>query len=87
MVDDVEASSVAAGSVQGRACWTAPVRTSVILALAAALAGCNASHSVNVSPQNAPGAAPGVALGPNFVNYNPYNPVAYGQTSGFYGGR
>jgi hypothetical protein len=28
-----------------------------------------------------------VAAGPNFPNYNPYDPTKYGQTSGFYAGR
>jgi len=54
------------------------------LAVAAfALAGCNANQGVNVSGQSAPGVAPG----PYFPGYNPYDPVHYAQTSGFYGGR
>ncbi len=57
----------------------------VVLAVAAlALAGCNANQGVNVSAQTAPG--PGVAPGPDFPNYNPYDPVHYAQTSGFYSG-
>jgi hypothetical protein len=56
----------------------------VLAVAAAALAGCNASQGVNVSAQTAPG--PGVAPGPYFPNYNPYDPVHYAQTSGFYSG-
>ena len=64
------------------------MRIPLVLAVAAfALAGCNANQGVNPSAHTTPGAAPGVAAGPYFPNYNPYNPVAYGQTSGFYAGR
>jgi hypothetical protein len=43
------------------------------------LAGCNANQGVNVS-------ASSVVAGPDFPNYNPYDPTKYGQTSGFYAG-
>ncbi|HEY3621755.1 MAG TPA: hypothetical protein VGL12_05055 [Roseiarcus sp.] len=56
----------------------------VIVAVAAfALAGCNANQAVNLSSQT----TPGVVAGPDFPNYNPYDPTKYGQTSGFYAGR
>jgi len=55
----------------------------VCLAMALAVAGCNASQGVDASSS----AAPKVTAGPYFPNYNPYNPVAYAQTSGIYGGR
>jgi uncharacterized lipoprotein YajG len=54
----------------------------IVLLIAAAvfvLAGCNANQTVNSSSQ--------VSAGPYFPNYNPYNPVEYAQTNGFYGGR
>ncbi len=48
----------------------------VVLAAAGfALAGCNANQ------------APGVVAGPDFPNYNAYDPTRYAQTSGFYAGR
>ena len=60
--------------------WTAPTRFRVILAVAAlALAGCNANQTVNASGQ--------AELGKIYPNYSPYNPIQYGQTSGFYAGR
>ena len=60
--------------------WKPPVRIAVILAVAPfALAGCNASQTVNPSGPAVSGAV--------YPNYNPYNPVSYGQTSGFYAGR
>ena len=46
------------------------------------LSGCNANQGVNLSSQT----APGVVAGPNFPDYNPYNPITYAQTSGLYGG-
>ncbi len=56
------------------------MRITVILAVAAlALAGCNANQTLNPSGPAASGAV--------YPNYNPYNPVSYGQTSGFYAGR
>ena len=59
------------------------MRILIILAVAAlGLAGCNANQGVNVSSRT----APGVVAGPDFPNYNPYNPIAYAQTSGLYGG-
>ncbi len=59
------------------------MRIPIILAVAAlVLSGCNANQEVNLSSQ----AAPGVVSGPNFPDYNPYNPVTYAQTSGLYGG-
>ena len=59
-------------------------RVALILAVAAALAGCNTSQGVDPSPQAAP-----INTSGRFVsNYNPYNPITYAQTSGFYhGGR
>jgi hypothetical protein len=49
------------------------MRPLIILAVAAlALAGCNVNQTPNASTQR---------------DYNPYNPVEYGQTSGFYAGR
>ncbi len=63
--------------------WKAPLWTLCGLAAAIALAGCNASQSVDVSSQGAPMNTAG-----RFVStYNPYNPVKYAQTSGFYAGR
>lgn len=60
--------------------WKAPMRLPVILVAAAfALAGCNANQTLNSSgPRN---------FNAIYPNYNPYNPIEYGQTSGFYGGR
>jgi hypothetical protein len=64
--------------------WAAPMWFRVIVAVAAfALAGCNANQAVNLSSQT----APGVLAGPDFPNYNQYDPTKYGQTSGFYAGR
>ena len=61
----------------------APMRFRVIVAVAAfALAGCNANQEVNPSSRT----APGVVAGPDFPDYNPYDPTKYGQTSGFYAG-
>jgi hypothetical protein len=51
------------------------------LVAALALAGCNAGQGVN------PSAGPTNTSGPFTNHYNPYNPVTYGQTAGFYGGR
>jgi hypothetical protein len=63
--------------------WKAPMRSHVILAVAAfALAGCNANQEVNSSSRT----APGVVAGPDFPGYNPYDPTKYAQTSGFYSG-
>jgi hypothetical protein len=60
--------------------WKAPMRLPVILVAAAmALAGCNANQTVNPSGQR--------DLSAIYPNYNAYNPIEYGQTSGFYGGR
>jgi hypothetical protein len=58
-------------------------RISGVLAVAFALAGCNANQTVNPSSQR----GPGVVAGPDFPGYNPDNPISYGQTSGFYAGR
>ena len=64
-------------------CWKPPMRFRVMLAVAAfALAGCNANQEVNPSSRT----APGVVAGPDFPDYNPYDPTKYGQTSGFYAG-
>ena len=63
--------------------WNAPMRILPVLAVAAvALAGCNAAQGVSPSPQ----AAHGVSAGPEFPGYNPYDPISYAQTSGYYGG-
>ena len=62
----------------------APLRGALILAIAAALAGCNASSGVDLGSQGGPNNTAGRFV----VNENPYNPISYGQTSGFYhGGR
>ena len=61
----------------------APICVLVAVAIAPTLAGCNASQGVDLSSQT----TPGVRSGREFPNYNPYNPVSYGQTSGFYAGR
>jgi hypothetical protein len=59
------------------------MRIRVIVAVGAfALAGCNANQGVNPSSRT----APGVVNGPDFPNYNAYDPTKYGQTSGFYAG-
>ena len=59
------------------------MRISIVLAITAlVLSGCNADQGVNLSSQT----APGVVAGPNFPDYDPYNPVTYAQTSGLYGG-
>ena len=59
------------------------MRIPIILAVAALLlSGCNANQEVNLSSQM----APGVVAGPDFPDYDPYNPVTYAQTSGLYGG-
>jgi hypothetical protein len=64
--------------------WKPPMRFRVIVAVAAfALAGCNANQGVDPSSRT----APGVDAGPDFPNYNAYDPTKYGQTSGFYAGR
>ena len=53
------------------------MRLPILLAVAALmLAGCNANQTPSAS-----------ALGAIYPNYNPYNPIQYAQTSGFYGGR
>jgi len=55
-----------------------PIAAILVLA-ALALAACNANQSVNPSSQQ--------NLGEIYPNYNPYNPIQYAQSSGFYGGR
>ena len=63
------------------ATWKAPVRLPVLLAVAAfALAACNANQGVNPSSQGAPMNTSGRFASTD----NPYNPVKYAQTSGFY---
>ena len=53
------------------------MRLPIILAIAAfGLAGCNVNQTPNASTQGA-----------YCCNYNPYNPIDYAQTSGFYAGR
>lgn len=56
-------------------------RIFAILVTTLALAGCNAGQRVD------PSAGPANTNGPFANHYNPYNPVTYGQTAGFYGGR
>ncbi len=59
------------------------MRIPIILAVAAfALAGCNANQEATLSSRT----APGVVAGPDFPDYNPYDPTKYAQTSGFYAG-
>jgi hypothetical protein len=59
------------------------MRILIIVTVAALmLSGWNANQGVNLSSQT----APGVVAGPNFPDYNPYNPITYAQTSGLYGG-
>jgi hypothetical protein len=59
------------------------MRFRAIVAVAAfALAGCNANQTLNPSER----ATSGVVAGPNFPDYNPYDPTKYAQTSGFYSG-
>ena len=54
------------------------MRLPILLALAAlALAGCNANQTPNPSAQTAFGAE----------SANNFNPIKYGQTSGYYAGR
>jgi hypothetical protein len=64
--------------------WKPRMGSRVIVAVAAfALVGCNANQGANLSSRT----APGVVAGPDFPNYNAYDPTKYGQTSGFYAGR
>ena len=65
--------------------WEAPVRFRVSVVVAAlVLTGCNANQEVNLSSRT----APGVVAGPNFPDYNPYNPISYAQNNtGIGGGR
>jgi hypothetical protein len=59
------------------------MRIPIILTVAAlVLSGCNANQAVNLSSQT----TLGVTAGPNFPDYNAYDPISYGQTSGLYGG-
>jgi hypothetical protein len=54
------------------------MRLPILVAVAAlALAGCNANQTPNASAQTAFGAESG----------DNFNPIKYGQTSGFYAGR
>jgi hypothetical protein len=63
--------------------WKRPTPFRVIVAVAAfALAGCNVDQEVNPSSRT----ASGVVAGPDFPNYNAYDPTKYAQTSGFYAG-
>jgi hypothetical protein len=57
----------------------APLRVPLMVAVALALAGCNANQGVNPSGQ--------ASLANIYPNYSSYNPIEYAQTSGFYGGR
>ena len=67
----------------GRSRWSPTTSSAVILVVALALAGCNTNQGVNPASRSASGVAPG----DYFPGYNPDNPISYGQTSGFYGGR
>jgi hypothetical protein len=59
------------------------MRIPIILAVAAlGLAGCNANQEVNLSSRT----APGVVAGPNFPDYNPYDPISYAQNNTGIGG-
>ena len=52
--------------------------------LAVALASCNANPDIDPSAQS----APVINTAGRFASsYNPYNPIKYAQTSGFYAGR
>ncbi len=63
--------------------WEAPVRFRVSVVVAAlVLTGCNANQEVNLSSRT----APGVVAGPNFPDYNPYNPISYAQNNTGIGG-
>ena len=54
------------------------MRLPILLAVAAfALAGCNANQAPNASARTAYGAS----------SADDFNPIKYGQTSGFYAGR
>ena len=70
-------------SSDGRPSWSPTTSSVAILAVALALGGCNANQGVNPASRS----ASGVAAGDYFPGYNPDNPISYGQTSGFYGGR
>ena len=76
-------------STKRSSAWSSPIRSKppmrfrLIVAVAAfALAGCNAHQGANLSSQT----APRVVAGPEFPNYNAYDPTKYAQTSGFYSG-
>ena len=70
-------------SSDGRSRWSPTTLGAAILAVALALGGCNVNQGVNPASRSASGVAPG----DYFPRYNPDNPISYGQTSGFYGGR
>ena len=70
-------------SSDGRSRWSPTTLGAAILAVALALGGCNANQGVNPASRT----ASGVAASDYFPGYNPDNPISYGQTSGFYGGR
>jgi hypothetical protein len=64
------------------ATWKAPGLIALMLAAPFALAGCNSSQGLDLSSQDAPMNTAG-----RFVSTdNPYNPIKYAQTSGFYFG-
>jgi len=67
----------------GRA-WPIIIAAIVALVLIATfvLTGCNANQEVNLSSRT----APGVVAGPNFPDYNPYNPISYAQNNTGIGG-
>ena len=60
------------------------MRFRVLLAVGVfALGGCNANQAVNPASRT----APGVVAGPDFPDYNAYDPTKYAQTSAcFYAG-
>jgi hypothetical protein len=80
MADFSRVSTTPSSDCSSPTSWKLPGRIGAILAVAAlAVAGCNANQTLSPSGQ-----AP---LGAAYPNYNPYNPIDYGQTSGFYAGR
>ena len=84
MANDPDLLSVSTGQSSNRLYAVNRKAFPVVLAVATvAFAGCNADRGVDVSARTAVAVAPS----PYFPKYNPYDPVHYAQTSGFYGGR
>ncbi len=83
MADFVCASTKRTSHWPAPTSWEAPVRFRVSVVVAAlVLTGCNANQEVNLSSRT----APGVVAGPNFPDYNPYNPISYAQNNTGIGG-